>query len=62
MERVKKRLAIVTFFFILTMMAFASHGSFNPTEIGFYTSIGAGFLFYFLTFYGLRAIIMKGKK
>jgi hypothetical protein len=62
MDRFKKRLAIGSFFFILIMMAFGSHGSFNPTEVGFYTSIAAGFLSYFLTYYGFRAIIMKGKK
>ncbi|EON75085.1 hypothetical protein ADIS_4256 [Lunatimonas lonarensis] len=62
MDRFKKRLAIGSFFFILIMMAFGSHGSFNPKEIGFYTSIGAGFLSYFLTYYGFKAIKTKGTK
>lgn len=59
MDRFRKRLKLVSFVFVLVLMTFGSHGSFNPAEVGFYTSIGAGILFHFLTLYGFRALIEK---
>jgi len=57
----KKRLAIGAVGFSLMLMAFGPHGSFKPTEVGFYTAIGAGIMFYFLTQW-LFTFVKKGEK
>lgn len=38
----------------ILFMAFGSYGSFNPFEIGFYTSIGAAILWFYLSYYGFK--------
>jgi len=42
--RRRHRLVVATIFFTVSLMAFAPHGTFNPTKIGFWTSIFAGLL------------------
>ncbi len=41
----------------LLFMAFGSYGSFNPFEIGFYTSIGAGIGWFYISYYGFKWLL-----
>jgi hypothetical protein len=40
-------------------MLFGSHGSFDPTEIGFYTSIGAGIVWYILSNFLFKRFLVE---
>ncbi|EON75082.1 hypothetical protein ADIS_4253 [Lunatimonas lonarensis] len=44
----KTILLIGSLIFTLVLMSIGSNGSFNPKEIGFYSSLAAGILHYFL--------------
>jgi|GEM_PF-2929616 len=44
----------------ILFMAFGSYGSFNPFEIGFYTSIGAAILWFYLSYYGFGILKLRG--
>lgn len=47
----------------LGLMQFSHNGSFNPSQIGFYTSIGAGIVWYIASYYIFnRFLIGKSKK
>ena len=52
-------LIIGSILFTLSLMTFGSHGSFNPTEIGFYTSIGAGLLWFIGMYFILKKTIKR---
>jgi hypothetical protein len=41
-------LLIGSLIFTLVLMSFGSNGSFDPTQIGIYSSLAAGILHYFL--------------
>jgi uncharacterized membrane protein YjjP (DUF1212 family) len=60
MENFNKRLLLASIGFALLFMLLGSNGSFNPTKVGFYTSILAGILFYHLTNFGFA--IFKSNK
>jgi Mn2+/Fe2+ NRAMP family transporter len=49
----KKRAIIGVIFIIVTFMAFAPHGSIDPTELGFWLAIAAGLISSFATNYSL---------
>lgn len=40
----------------LAFMIFGPHGSLDPSEIGFYTSIGAGILWYSATYFIFKKV------
>ena len=42
----------------LGLMEFSHYGSFNPKEIGFYTSIGAGILWYISSYYIFKKFLI----
>jgi hypothetical protein len=52
-------LIIATIGFTLGMMKFTRHGSFNPSDIGFYTSIGAGILWFSAMYFIFRKLIAR---
>jgi hypothetical protein len=47
-------LVIASIGFTVGMMAFSSHGTFNPKEIGFYSAIGGGIIWFGLMYFFLR--------
>jgi len=47
-------LVIASVGFTVGMMAFSSHGTFNPKEIGFYPAIGGGIIWFGLMYFFLR--------
>jgi len=47
-------LVITSIGFTLGMMAFGSHGTFNPKEIGFYSAIGGGIIWFGLMYFIMR--------
>tara|TARA_R110001592_G_scaffold338552_1_gene625783 strand:- start:147749 stop:147889 length:141 start_codon:yes stop_codon:yes gene_type:complete len=38
----------------ILLMTFGSYGSFNPLDVGFYTSIGASTVWFFLSYYSFK--------
>ncbi len=58
-EKLKKRFIIGSLGIAILFMAFGSYGSFNPLDIGFYTSIGAAVLWYYLSYYGFILTMSK---
>jgi len=58
-SKTKIALIISSILFALAFMTFGSYGSFNPSEIGFYTSIGAGVVWFLLMYLVLRKSINK---
>lgn len=60
-NKLKKRLIIGSVGMAALFMAFGSHGSFSPLDIGFYTSLGAAVLWYFLSYYGYLMVLRKRK-
>jgi len=46
----------------LGLMQFSSHGSFNPEKLGFYTSIGAGVVWYVSSYFIFRRFIISNSK
>ncbi|MCC5931295.1 MAG: hypothetical protein JJU28_18750 [Cyclobacteriaceae bacterium] len=61
MKDFKKRSIVASIGFILLLMAFGSHGSFNPKEVGFYTAIMAGVMFYFISYHGFMYVLKRQK-
>ena len=55
------RTTIASLIFTLGLMIFTRHGSINPKEIGFYTSIGAGVLWFALMYFALKKFSSKVK-
>lgn len=53
-SKTKIALIIGTILFTLALMFIAPWGSINPSEIGFYTSIGTGLLSGFLSYFGIK--------
>jgi hypothetical protein len=62
MDKLKKRFIISSVAWTLLMMWLGPYGSFNPSEVGFYTSIMAGFMLYFLTYYPFKYLLKKQHK
>lgn len=60
-DKLKKRFIIGSVYMAALFMAFGSHGSFSPLDIGFYTSLGAAVLWYFLSYYGYLMVLRKRK-
>ena len=60
-EKIKKRFIIGSFWMAILFMAFGSFGSFNPFEIGFYTSIGAAIFWFYLSYYGFKWLLGRIK-
>ncbi|MDO6438619.1 hypothetical protein Q4534_14445 [Cyclobacterium sp. 1_MG-2023] len=60
-EKLKKRFIIGSFCMAILFMAFGSFGSFNPLEIGFYTSIGAAIFWFYLSYYGFKWLLGRSK-
>lgn len=60
-EKIKKRFIIGSFWMAILFMAFGSFGSFNPLEIGFYTSIGAAIFWFFLSYCGFKWLFGRSK-
>jgi hypothetical protein len=54
-------LAIAAIAFTLGIMKFTRHGSFDPSQVGFYTSIGAGALWFLAMYLILRRVANKRK-
>lgn len=52
-------LFIASIIFTLGMMKFTRHGSFNPSDVGFYTSIGAGILWFFAMYFIFKNMIRR---
>jgi len=52
-------LIIATIGFTLGIMKFSRHGSFNPSDIGFYTSIGAGILWFLAMYFIFRKLAAR---
>lgn len=59
-EKLKKRFIIGSIGMAVLFMTFGSYGSFNPLKIGFYTSIGAAILWFYLSYYGFKWLLGKG--
>jgi len=60
-DKLKKRLIIGSVCMAALFMAFGSHDSFSPLDIGFYMSIGAAVLWFFLSYYGYLKVLRKRK-
>lgn len=60
-DKLKKRFLIGSVCMAALLMAFGSHGSFSPLDIGFYTSIGAAVGWYFFGYYGYLLVLRKSK-
>ncbi|MBD3630574.1 hypothetical protein G9Q97_08735 [Cyclobacterium sp. GBPx2] len=60
-KKTKKRFIIGSIGMAIIFMAFGSYGSFSPLEVGFYTSIGAAVLWYYLSYYVFKWLLDKGK-
>ncbi|WP_375586307.1 hypothetical protein [Cyclobacterium xiamenense] len=60
-EKLKNRFIIGSVAMALLFMAFGSYGSFNPFEIGFYTSIGAGIGWFYVSYYGFNWLLGRNK-
>jgi hypothetical protein len=60
-HKLKKRFFIGSVCMAALLMAFGSHGSFSPWDIGFYMSIGAAVLWFFLSYYGYLFVLRKRK-
>lgn len=58
-EKLKNRFIIGSFGIAILFMAFWSFGSFNPLDVGFYTSIGAAVLWYYFSYYGFMLTMSK---
>ena len=62
MGKLKKRFAIASvgiLFFYMTFGSYGSYGSFNPLDVGFYTSIGMGIVWFYLSYYGFKRFQTK---
>ena len=42
----------------LALMIFGPYGSMNPSESGFYTSIGAGILWFIISYYAFKKYLV----
>ncbi|MCC5931294.1 MAG: hypothetical protein JJU28_18745 [Cyclobacteriaceae bacterium] len=62
MSKLKKTFIISSIGFTATLMAFGPHGSFNPKEVGFYTAIMAGVMFYFISYHGFVYVLKRQPK
>lgn len=60
-KKTKKRFIIGSIGMAVLFMTFGSYGSFSPLEVGFYTSIGAAVLWYYLSYYVFKWLFDKGK-
>ena len=60
-DKLKKRFLIGSVGMAILFMAFGSHGSFSPLDVGFYTSLGAAVGWYFLSYYGYLLVLRKRK-
>jgi O-antigen/teichoic acid export membrane protein len=56
-RKTKLILVIASVMFTLSLMIFGPHGSLNPTDIGFYTSIGAGVLWFLAMYFSFKKLI-----
>ncbi len=52
-------LAIGSLMFTICLMIFGPYGSLNPTDIGFYTSIGAGVLWFLAMYFSFMKLIKQ---
>jgi hypothetical protein len=43
----------------ILLMTFGSFGSFYPFDVGFYTSIGMGIVWFYFSFYGFKWFLAK---
>lgn len=59
MGKLKKRFAIASVGMLFLYMTFGSYGSFNPLDVGFYTSIGMGIVWFYLSYYGFKRFQTK---
>ena len=59
--KLKYRFIIGSIAMAILFMTFGSYGSFNPFEIGFYTSISAAILWFYLSYYGFKWFQGRGK-
>ncbi|WP_114752511.1 hypothetical protein [Pleomorphovibrio marinus] len=60
-RRTKGRFILGGLCFAVLLMTFGSYGSFNPLEVGFYTSLGAGALWFFLSYHGFKWLRRKSE-
>lgn len=60
-DKLKKRFIIGSICMAALFMTFGSHGSLSPLDIGFYTSLGAALLWYFLSYNGYLLVLRKSK-
>ena len=60
-DKLKKRFLIGSVGMAILFMAFGSHGSFSPLDVGFYMSIVAAVGWYFLCYYGYLVGFQKRK-
>lgn len=59
--KLKNRYIVGSVGMALLFMAFGSFGSFNPFEIVFYTSIGAGIGWFYVSYYGFNWLLGRNK-
>jgi hypothetical protein len=62
MKNIKRRFIFASIVWTLIMMWLAPYGSFNPFEVGFYTSIMAGLMFYLVTYHAFKFLLNKQHK
>jgi hypothetical protein len=61
-QKLKKRFIIASIGYTLFMMWLSPNGSFNPLNVGFYSSILGGIIWYLLTYNGFKLIMRKHQK
>ncbi|SEJ60453.1 hypothetical protein SAMN05192553_1061 [Cyclobacterium xiamenense] len=59
--KLRNRFIIGSIGMALLLMVFGSYGSFNPFEIGFYTSVGAAIAWFYLSYYGFKWLLGRNK-
>ncbi|AKP53734.1 hypothetical protein CA2015_4391 [Cyclobacterium amurskyense] len=59
MGKLKKRFIISSMGMAILLMTFGSFGSFYPFDVGFYTSIGAAIVWFYLSYYGFKRFQTK---
>jgi hypothetical protein len=59
MGKLKKRFIIASMGMAILLMTFGSFGSFYPFDVGFYTSIGMGIVWFYFSFYGFKWFLAK---
>lgn len=52
-------LVIASVMFTISLMIFGPYGSVNPSDIGFYTSIGAGVLWFLAMYFSFKKFIKR---